>query len=263
MQLMIRPSTRKFRPGHKGMNALPKTTLKRGREDEGGSEPATKRQTRSASGIKVQTFATWFPVTGGRSTPITYGSLKPDGGGGTMAWAFLRVRDFVDINTNAMASLPPGIKEAREKYPGKHFKAGHLLNAAFGGPGNKPKNLTILSASGNSRHKRFDNNIKEAFRLLTKAYEALCSMGLPPDQAALCVMIKVRAKGAWDDEELPDRLICTHLSCKAQLLGQSDVASAIKALPVEPGPALMSTYFGLINGAEIAMSTALKIIPNP
>ena len=113
-----------------------------------------------------------------------------------MAWAFLRVRDFVDINTNAVATLPPAIKSARAKYPGKHFKAGHLLNAAFGGPGNKAKNLTILSASGNSKHKRFDNNIKEAFRQLTKAYEVLCAMGLPPDEAVLTVMIKVKAKGA-------------------------------------------------------------------
>ncbi len=242
---------------------MPKPAAKRGREEESGSESATKRQTRSASGSKVQTFGTWFPQTGGRSTPVTYGNLKPDGGGGTMAWAFLRVRDFVDINTNAVASLPPGIKDARAKYPGKHFKAGHLLNAAFGGPGNKARNLTILSASGNSRHKRFDNNIKEAFRLLTKAYEVLCSMGLPPDEAVLSVMIKVKAKGAWDDVELPDRSICTHLSCKAVLTGQADVDGAIKALAVQPSAALVSTYNGLINGAEIAISTALKTIPNP
>lgn len=238
---------------------MPKPATKRGREDDAGDDPPAKRQTR---GVKVQTFGTWFPQTGGRVTPVTYGTLKEQGGGGTLAWRYLRVKDFIDINTNAVASLPPAIKAARVKYPGKHFKAGHLINAAFGGPGNTSKNLTILSASGNGRHKRFDNNIKEAFRLLTKAYEVLCSMGLPPDEAALSVMIKVKTKGAWDDEEQPDKSIATHLICKALLVGRSDVDGAIKALPVEPSDKLQSAYDGFVNQAEIAISTALKTIPN-
>ena len=232
---------------------------KRSHDDANVTDPPAKRQTRE---VKVQTFGTWFPQTGGRNTPITYGGVKPDGGGGTMAWRFLRVKDFIDINTNAVASLPPGIKAARAKYPDKHFKAGHLLNAAFGGPGNNSKNLTILSASGNSRHKRFDNNVKEAFRQLTKAYEALCSMGLPPDEATLTVMIKVKTRGEWDDV-LPDKSIATHLMCKATLLARTDVDGAIAALPVPPPARLIADYNGFVNQAQIAISTALKVIPNP
>ncbi len=221
-----------------------------------------KRTTRSATGIVTPRFATWFDQTGGRRTPIGYGALKPNGGGGTMAWRFLRVKDFMDINTNAVATLPPGIAAARLQYPGKHFKAGHLLNAAFGGPGNLSKNLTILSASGNSRHKAFDNKIKEAFRQLKKSYEVLCRMGLPPDEAVLSIMIRVRTEGEWGPT-LPDLNICETLRCKASLWGRGAVNTSIANLPNPATVAQIAEYNGYVNRALVAINTALKAVPNP
>ena len=215
----------------------------------------------SNSPVKVQNFTSWLPQTGGRVTPVTYGKTKPDDGGGTMAWRILRVRDFEDVKSKPVANLPKAIVQARAKHPAKHFTGGHLLAAAFGGPDRNPKNLTILSSNSIKHLKVFEKNLVGGFRHLNKAYEALCSMGLPPEEAVLSVMIKVKTKGEWDDE-LPDKNISTHLTCKVQLEGQGDVAAAIKAMAVPPPDQLVSEYEGHVNQAEIQFKSAKKTVDN-
>jgi hypothetical protein len=211
--------------------------------------------------VKIQSFGSWLPQTGGRMTPITYGKLKPDDGGGTMAWRVLRVRDFEDVKSKPVHNLPRGIAEAQKSHPAKHLAGGHLMGAAFGGPVKNPKNLTMLSANANKQLKAFEKNIIGGFRQLTKAYEVLCSMGFPPQEAVLSVMIKVKTKGEWD-KELPDKNISSHLTCKAQLEGQTDVQQAIKAMMAQPSDKLVAEYDGLVAQAEILFKTARKTVDN-
>ncbi|MEO8242765.1 MAG: hypothetical protein ABI832_10655 [bacterium] len=211
--------------------------------------------------VKVQSFVSWLPQTGGRMTPISYGKLKPDDGGGTMAWRVLRVRDFEDVKSRPVQNLPRGIAAAQKSHPAKHFTGGHLLGAAFGGPIKNPKNLTMLSANANKQLKVFEKNIISGFHHLTKAYEVLCSMGLSPDEAVLSVMIKVKTKGEWD-KELPDRNISSHLTCKAQLEGQTGVLQAIKTMTTPPSDKLVAEYQGLVAQAEVLFNTAKKTVNN-
>jgi hypothetical protein len=225
------------------------------------AKPATKDKEQAANTAKGPGFGSWLPLTGGRVTPITYGKTKPEEGGGTLAWRFLRVRDFEDLPSKSVGNLPKGIVEVRSGHSGTRFTGGHLMAAAFGGPDKNVKNLTILTPNGSKQLKAFEKSITGGFRLLLDAYAALCDMGLPPQDASLTVMIKVKTKGEWD-KELPDKIISTHLTCKVDLAGQSDVDAAIKAMSPPPSAKLVAEYEGLIGQAEIRFKTARKTIDN-
>ncbi len=96
------------------------------------------------------------------------------GAGGRLSTATLGpTGSWLGQDSDANAALPAYIRTARGKYPGSNFKAGHLLNACFGGDGNDAANLTILSATGNSNHKAFDEPVKQAVAKLKQAYHVL------------------------------------------------------------------------------------------
>ncbi len=121
--------------------------------------------------------------------------------------------------TAADSKLPQAIVAAREKYPGAKFKAGHILNQDFGGIGNAVENLTILSASGNSSHRRFDNNVKYAREFLLKLYQEMheADVNLAEVQLGIAISIEVSStRCGWME---PDCYICTHLYCGAGVAG--------------------------------------------
>lgn len=222
---------------------------------------ASMKPARASARKKMPPFVLWFAATGGRSSGMGYGTLKPHGGGSTGAWTHLRVRDFIDKDSDAVATLPPAIVGARLTYPAYSFKAGHLINATFRGPGNNAKNLTILTASGNSRHKNFDNPVKEAFRLLRKAYEKLWKMGMSASDACLTIEVRVNPVGAWG-VGMPDQVICNHLSCVAHLHNKADVVSAISLLMPPADPKLHAEYLSLVNRAQLCIDNAAGVIDN-
>jgi len=68
--------------------------------------------------------------------------------------------------TNADANRPGGMRGARTQFPEESFKAGHILNAEFGGSGTSNANLIILTAAGNAAHRAFDQPVKHAIHYL-------------------------------------------------------------------------------------------------
>lgn len=98
--------------------------------------------------------------------------------GGVRVTATLGPAAYRSMNSDADRQALPAIVDAEAAYS-QGFKAGHLLNAEFGGPGNDPGNLTILTNSANSANRTFDNRIKDAVTgPLEKAYRCINDMGL-------------------------------------------------------------------------------------
>lgn len=138
------------------------------------------------------------------------------GAGGKLSSATLGpTGSWLGQNSDANAALPRHIRAAREKYPDSHFKAGHLLNACFGGDGNNAANLTILSATGNANHKAFDEPVKHAVALLRKAYHILWKADIDVTTVGIgiYVTIEVDIDNPWPNETK----IFSGLNCAASV----------------------------------------------
>jgi hypothetical protein len=142
--------------------------------------------------------------------------------GGTSSTAVLGPNGFKDWKSDADPSLPRGIKEARDTYPEAFFKAGHLLNANFGGSGTTAANLTILSAAGNGSHKGFDNNVVRAVGSLKRLYELLANNYVDVARVRYGIAVKVETSGQWGSDT-PDSYICEELVCSAKMWGKLDL----------------------------------------
>lgn len=143
--------------------------------------------------------------------------------GGENSSATVSPRGFTEVESDADSNLPSAIKTARRAYSAKSFKAGHLLNAQFGGSGTDSKNLTILTAAANGSHKAFDNPLKEALRQLKKAFHALWEsedrQGRPLSISnyELGVSIRVEVDTTPWGTASPDKYIFKQLLCSASL----------------------------------------------
>ncbi|MCK9485551.1 MAG: hypothetical protein M0R73_02450 [Dehalococcoidia bacterium] len=148
-----------------------------------------------------------------------YQAMENQAAGGAHSRATLGPDALLGMGSDANASLPAAIRDARAKYPEMNFKAGHLLNADFGGNGDEAANLTILTAQANAAHKGFDNPVKRAVDALRKAYEAMWDDGIDisGEQIGIAVSIQVGG-GAWGDD-YPDNCIFNELRCTATLVG--------------------------------------------
>lgn len=120
---------------------------------------------------------------------------------------------WLNAKSDADSSLPSGIRAARNRYPQSYLKAGHLLNAQFGGDGKNANNLTILSATGNSNHKAFDEPIKRALTVLKEAFKTMWEDGINIQtiEIGIEVIVKVNTDQPWQGE----RIIFNGLECTA------------------------------------------------
>lgn len=160
------------------------------------------------------------------------------------------------MGTDADPSLPRAIAGARKAYPKLAFKAGHLLNADFGGAGSDPANLTILTAAGNSAHRGFDNPVKAALAALGNAYRAMWNDGIKIEDEQTGIAVRVAVTGnAWGPSGI-DRYIFDELTCTASPTG-GETGEAFR------DPYEESQYKKAMALAQSELSRARTTIPNP
>jgi hypothetical protein len=145
-------------------------------------------------------------------------------GGGVRASATLSPNSLAAIPTTANSSKPTAIVQARKKYPGSSFKAGHLLNGEFYGDGDDYKNLTILSATGNANHKKFDNRVKDAVRELKKFYELLIREYVDVSAMRYGIEVEIRVSDEKWGKNPPEKFICKRLNCTAKVVNLPKVS---------------------------------------
>ena len=96
----------------------------------------------------------------------SWGSQVPYGGGGTRVTAVLGINMqglYVNGSATVQPPQPDPLMTNLAKHYGKYnWMSGHLLNRNFGGRGDEDKNLTALTASGNSQHSALENIVYQA-----------------------------------------------------------------------------------------------------
>jgi hypothetical protein len=119
-------------------------------------------------------------------------------------------------NSDANRNLPGGIAAARIAYPGSNFKAGHMINAEFGGNGQAVNNLTILSSKGNTRMTRLDNNVKRAVQKLCKLFEEFHAARIELRRIGICrIALRVDVVGGKWGANPPDSYITNQVMVTA------------------------------------------------
>ncbi len=143
--------------------------------------------------------------------------------GGQHAWVFAGPRSLQEMGSDANPRLPPGIGEARNKWPHAYFKAGHLVNAEFGGAGDDSRNLTILTASANGQMNGFDNPLKNALRALHALY--LAGRRAMPEMAQVRYGVKIDVKVSKEKwgEKSPASYIAKEVLCQAEVVGEEQL----------------------------------------
>lgn len=112
------------------------------------------------------------------------------------------------------------LESAQDKYRQLGLVAGHLLNARFGGLGDDPKNLTILSASGNHKHQAFDNAVAQAVGKLATFYDIVRRGGVAVSKFTYGIRVTISVSAQTWGNQGPDQYICDHLLCVAALTGR-------------------------------------------
>ena len=218
----------------------------------GTKRPATD-EPRKSKRAKRPPKETWFNEMDRYFSDPKYTGVpgNPDAGGKNST-VELGPTGLVEMGTDANPNLPKAIKDARTKYPGKYFKAGHLLNADLGGDGQNAKNLTILTASANTSQQGFDNPVKRAVSQLYKLYSAIYDDPSKPSIDGIKCGIKVEVSVSdekWHATDSPDNSIAESISFKATLTGTG-------TLPTKPA----NIYSALEN--EIKAANDVKSIDN-
>lgn len=169
--------------------------------------------------------------------------------GGVHSYATLGPNSYIAMGSASNPLLPSGIASARTKYPSSCFKAGHLLNAEFRGSGFQAANLTILSSSGNSAHKNFDNNVKHALSYLKKAYDQLRDLYVDILLLDFGIEVDIQVSTAKWGTTVPDSHICKFLVCTAQLVNVphwSNLADTDGNTIDVSGDVQLNTYLNLL-----------------
>lgn len=164
---------------------------------------------------------------------------------------------FLNAPSDAVSSLPRAIRAARVAYPAASFKAGHLLNAAFGGDGADSANLTILSAAGNANHKAFDEPVKKAVTALQAAYRILWEDGIDVSQESIGIAVSVAVTGSAWGGVYPATCIFDALTCSAAVVG-----SLSEPLSNADAQAAFDAAMEVV-AAYCATATAAGAISNP
>ncbi|RDI23871.1 hypothetical protein [Lentzea flaviverrucosa] len=147
----------------------------------------------------------------------------PNGRGGRLSTATLGPGAVVNINSNAQstASLPV-LGAIRLKYPDRAFKAGHLLNAMFGGSADQ-KNITALTSNANGQQNTFDNRVKTAVEVVKKVYEGLNGLGIDVRALGYGIGVTVTVSDATWGLAAPEKWIATDMTCHAAVVGAPNV----------------------------------------
>ena len=184
-------------------------------------------------------------------------------GGGRRSTAILGPNSLRDMGSDADSHRPPAILSARNKYPECNFKAGHLLNADFGGDGTDSRNLTILSARGNSNHKGFDNPVKNALQALLRLYKHLSDsyVNIRDLRYGIEVSIEV-SSDKWGDQA-PDYFICNYLECSAEVWGNFDPDTLVDVEGNDLDERKKAEARRIQGQMLTALRRAKKRIPNP
>lgn len=102
---------------------------KRGRD-------ADEEEPRSSKRVRLPPLKDYLDTANKAQQRIEYKrSLISAYAGSAKAVAYLGPLSVRSVNSDAVSSKPSGIIAAREKYPAAYFKAGHMINAMFGGNG--------------------------------------------------------------------------------------------------------------------------------
>lgn len=144
--------------------------------------------------------------------------------GGRYSSATLGPNGYSSRGTDADSSLPSAITSARSAY-NISFKAGHLLNADFGGNGRESANLTILTPRANAIMRGFDDPLKNAMTTLRSAYEDLSRLYLPIGELRYGIKIEVSTSGpdyVWGTDS-PAKYISSYIRCSATILGEEKI----------------------------------------
>lgn len=157
----------------------------------------------------------------------TYQPAPNCNAGGSRSSAILGPSAFVSRNSDADARLPGAIDDARALY-GIDFKAGHLLNAQFGGAGTDPANLAILTPTANGIHRGFDEPLKQALDALDKAYRALVRLNQDVRALNYGIQVVVSTTGYYWDQKYPGNCIPTGLLCSAQVVNRPDTSNFMR-----------------------------------
>ncbi|MCX2950878.1 hypothetical protein [Lentzea sp. NEAU-D7] len=148
---------------------------------------------------------------------------RPTGRGGRHSTATLGPGAVVNINSNAQSTASlPALGVIRAKYPDRAFKAGHLLNAMFGGSAGQ-ENITALTSNANGQQNTFDNRVKTAVEMVKKVYEGLNGLAVDVRALGYGIGVTVTVSDATWGPGTPDDLIATSMNCHAVVVGAPDV----------------------------------------
>lgn len=137
--------------------------------------------------------------------------------GSAKAVAFLGPLSLRSRNSDANASLPPGIIAARQAYPRAYFKAGHMINACFGGNGQKSNNLTILTGSANTSMTARDNRVKDALLQLRNLFRAFQTAKIRLEDIGTCrIRLEVKVSNLKWGNNAPESYIANNIFIRAR-----------------------------------------------
>lgn len=206
--------------------------------------------------------------------PVYTPSPRP-GAGGCLSTVVLGPGGYVSKNSDADRSAIPAILAAEAAGYPHTFKAGHLLNAEFGGSGDDPDNLTILTTAANSAQRSFDEAVKLAVQTtLTHAYTVINSMGIDVSTLGYGIQVTITAQPTFWSNVVgnPGYLITDGLTCQAAIVGEPAIATLEGVLTATYGAARVPNHANLVatlNGHiatlqnDVAAANMQGVVNNP
>lgn len=170
--------------------------------------------------------------------------------GGSLSTVVLGPGGYVSTNSDADRSVLPEIVQAEAAYPAHTFKAGHLINAEFGGAGDDADNLTILTTAANSSMRSFDNAIKNCLTTtLTSAYTCMNNVGLDVTTMTYGIQLDIATNGGWWPAAPghPGFLVTTGVTCVATIVNEPAI------------PALEAILTGLYGANRVPTHAQLMV----
>jgi FHA domain len=169
-------------------------------------------------------------------------------------------------------SLPKALKDVMQKYPEYSFISGHVMNAEFNGDGNDPANQTCIHSKANRDHK-FDDTIKDAWRLLKEIYRVVRKHGVTDANYLKNLGWGIKITGTVDQatwgKGYPENCIATGLTYNAVVV-KPQTAASLAANMAEAGEDVkadltkritkMESLVSSVNGHYVNNSDYLNLV---
>ncbi|HEY0452658.1 hypothetical protein [Actinophytocola sp.] len=178
--------------------------------------------------------------------------------GGRLSTVVLGPGSYVTRRSDANSKLPQAIVAARTHY-GIGFKAGHLVNAEFGGDGQNARNLTILTPSANSAMRAFDNRVKDACGQLWHAYVAMNKLGIEVANLEFGIALSIAVGTDTWSVVPPGDCIADELTCTARLHRPVNVQALLDAAAPDPGDRLQG-WRSQLDAATQAVNEVIRLL---